>query len=413
MKNSIIPAIILAGLTVICLCKGNSEGAALRIVQLSEPKLTGPVSLEQVLASRRSVRSFSDRALNLVQIGQLAWAGQGITDKQSGFRTAPSAGAIYPIKLYFATKEGIFVYNPDGHSLEEIWSQDVRARLADAALKQEAVANAPCDIIIAGSATKLAAKYSNKAKRYMLLEAGHVAQNILLQAVSLDLGAVPIGAFDIMNVSRVFRLPVNLEPLYIICVGYPAEGMVTEKEWEQKETHEMSSKKTKKAVLIVASKNFRDEELFETKLALTGAGVETVIASTKTGTINGMLGGKAEASILVKDIVVDEYDAVIFVGGSGAREYFNNQVALNIARQAKTKGKVLAAICIAPTVLANADVLSGIRVTSFPSERAVLQKAGARYTGAAVEQDGLIITGEGPKAASQFGQTIATMLAGK
>ncbi len=413
MKNLIIPKIILAGLTAVCLCKGNSEGAALKVVQLSEPRLTGPVSLEQVLASRRSIRSFSSQALSMTQICQLAWAGQGITDKQNGLRTAPSAGAIYPIKLYFATKEGIFIYNPDKHSLEEVSSQDARASLAAAALKQEAAANAPCDIIIAGSATKLAAKYGNKAKRYMLLEAGHVAQNILLQAVSLDLGAVPIGAFDIMNVSRACKLPVSLEPLYIICVGYPAGGAAAEKEWEQKETREMNSKRAKKAVLIVASENFRDKELFETKRALTEAGVETAIASTKTGTLKGMLGGKAEASILIRDVVVDEYDAIIFVGGSGAKEYLNNQVALNIARQAKTKGKVLAAICIAPTVLANAGVLSGIRVTSFPSERGALQKAGAQYTGVAVEQDGFIITGEGPKAASQFGQAIATTLAGK
>ena len=159
--------------------------------------------------------------------------------------------------------------------------------------------------------------------------------------------------------------------------------------------------------MIIASENFRDEELFETKFVLDGAGVETVTASTRTGVINGMLGGSAEARILVRDIVVNDYDAIIFIGGSGAREYFDSGVALDIAREAADKRKVLAAICIAPSVLANAGVLTGVRATSFVSERARLQRAGAIYTGAPVERDGPIITGRGPEAARLFGEAVA------
>jgi len=165
--------------------------------------------------------------------------------------------------------------------------------------------------------------------------------------------------------------------------------------------------------LIIARENFRDEELFETKFVLDNAGVETIIASTRTGVIKGMLGGSAEAGILVKDIVVDDYDAIIFVGGSGAKEYFNNGVALDIAREATDKGKVLAAICIAPVVLANAGVLNGVRATSFLSERPRLLKAGAIYTGAPVERDGSVITGSGPRAASLFGEAIADAIFGR
>jgi len=422
MKRLTIFVIILAGFAAICLGQpppATSGGqykpqtSPLKIVQLSEPRLTGPVSFEQALAKRRSVRQFTSQQLNFAQIGQLAWAGQGITEKQRGFRTAPSAGAIYPIKLYFATQDGLFVYNPNKHSLEEILSQDVRDRLSEAALRQKAVAGAACDIIIAGAERKLAVKYGNKARRYMLLEAGHIAQNIQLQAVSLGLGSVPIGAFDIRDVSSVCKLPTNLEPIYIICVGYPAGQVVIKRGEEEKETRQMESPEVKKAVLIIASENFRDEELFETKQALEKAGVETVIASTKTAVLIGMLGGRAEATILVNELRVDDYDAIIFVGGPGAREYFDSQVALNIAREAAEKEKVLAAICIAPAVLANAGVLDGIRATSFSSERGKLKKAGAIYTGAAVERDGLIITAKGPRAASQFGKAIAETLAGR
>jgi protease I len=404
MKRLIILATILAALAIICFGQYKPRISQAKIIQLPEPKLTGRVSLEQVLATRRSVRQFTDQQLSFVQIGQLAWAGQGITEKQRGFRTAPSAGALYPMKLYFVTPDGMFVYHPEGHNLEEIFSEDIRDRLSLAALGQEHVADAACDIIIAGSVRKLAVKYHDKARRYMLLEAGHISENILLQAVSLELGCVPVGAFDISDVHKLCKMPGNPEPLLIVCVGYPDGQAKAEKGEEQKST------KAKRAVLIIASKNFRDEELFETKRALGEAAVETVIASTKTGVIKGMLGGKAEAEIHVNDIVVDDYDAIIFVGGVGAREYFNNRIALNIAREAVSKGKVLAAICVAPGVLADAGVLDGVRATSFSSERIKLIKAGAKYTGADVERDGLIITGSGPKAASQFGKTIVQAL---
>ena len=234
-------AIILAGFTTVCLGQYKSRVSPLKIIQLSAPRLTGPVSLEQALAKRRSVREFTHQQLNFAQIGQLAWAGQGITEKRRGFRTAPSAGAIYPIKLYFATQEGMFVYHPDEHSLEGIFSEDIRSRLAAAALEQKAVADAACDIIIAGSVKKLAAKYGNKARRYMLLEAGHIAENIQLQVVSLELGSVPIGAFDIRDVSKVCKLPTNLEPLLIICVGYPTEQTAIERGEEEKEARKMDS----------------------------------------------------------------------------------------------------------------------------------------------------------------------------
>lgn len=420
MKRLTILIIILAGFAIVCLGqyrsppllssgrKTRGRKPTLKIVQLTEPKLTGPVSFEQALAKRRSVRQFTGQPLKFIQIGQLAWAGQGITKPAEGpqpaLRTAPSAGAIYPIELYFATPEGLFVYRPEQHSLEETLNQDVRGRLG-------AVANAPCDIIVAGSERKLAAKFRKEARRYMLLEAGHIAQNIQLQAVCLGLGSVTIGGFDIRGVRKVCRLPKNLEPLYIICVGYPAGQAVPEGGEEEKEARKTERPKAKRAVLITARENFRDEELFETKRVLDAAGVETVIASSRIGAIRGMLGNIAEAVILVNQVRVDDYDAIIFIGGSGAAEYFDSPVALGIAREAAHKRKVLAAICIAPTVLANAGVLNGVRVTSFLSERDKLVQAGALYTGVPVERDRFIITGSGPMAAVPFGQAIADALA--
>ncbi len=403
MKRFIIPAIILVGFAALCPGQRRSRVSPLKIIQLSEPSLKGTVSFEEALAKRRSVRQFTDQHLKSAQIGQLAWAGQGITEPVRGFRTAPSAGAIYPIKIYFATHEGLFVYNAKEHSLEQTLNLDVRGRLA--------ATNAPCNILIAGSERNLAAKFRSEANKYMLLEAGHIAQNIQLQAVCLELGSVVIGGFDARGISRVCKLSRGLEPLLVISVGYPAAETKTEE--DKGEADKVEGPKAKKAVLIVSRENFRDEELFETRRILTEAGVKTVVASTKIGAIRGMLGRLAEATILMKDIVVDDYDAVIFIGGSGATEYFHSRFAWNIARETVQKRKVLGAICIAPTVLANAGLLNGVRSTSFLSERDRLQRAGALYTGVPVERDGLIITGSGPMASVQFGRAIADALADK
>ena len=127
-----------------------------------------------------------------------------------------------------------------------------------------------CDIIIVGSEKKLAARYRDRARQFMLLEAGHIAQNILLQATSLGLGGVPIGAYDPNKARKICNLPEELEVFYMVSIGYPAEQKVSEA--EQKKEQKMEEKKGKKAVLIVAASNFRDEELFRTKEQLEKVG---------------------------------------------------------------------------------------------------------------------------------------------
>jgi protease I len=396
-----------------------TRGSPLKIVQLAEPKLKGQLSFEEALAKRRTVRQFTGQPLKLAEIAQLAWAGQGITERQRGLRTAPSAGELYPIDLYFAVQDGLFVYRPQGHGLEQILEQDVRGMLAAAGSMQEAMVGAGCDIIVAGSTRKLSGQFRDDARKYMLLEAGHIAQNIQLQAVCLDLGSVTIGGFNAKEISRICKLPKEFEPIYVICVGYPTtkgttatEG--TEQQKAPTQTQQPAPGAGKRAVLIVASENFQDEELYVTQRTLEAAGVQTVIASTRLGPIRGMLGGAAEAKIFVNQLRVDDFDAIVFIGGSGAAvEYFGNPVALNIARMAARQRKVLAAISIAPTILANGGVLTGVRATSFLSERDRLVQAGAIYTGAPVERERFIITASGPLAAALFGQAIVDTLSGR
>jgi SagB-type dehydrogenase family enzyme len=199
--------------------QGRLEAAP--IITLPEPDLQGSVSLEQTLVNRRSVRLFQDSPLTDAQIGQLLWAAQGITHP-SGLRTAPSAGALYPLEIYAVTQDGLYHYRPHTHSLEKLLDHDPRPALHQAALRQNPILEAPMVIVISAVFERTAQKYGDaRTPQYAYLEAGHVAQNILLQAVALDLGAVPIGAFYEDQVSKALSLPSDQTPLYLIPVGYP------------------------------------------------------------------------------------------------------------------------------------------------------------------------------------------------
>lgn len=185
--------------------------------------LTGETSLEEALVRRRSVREFRDTPLTTAELGQLLWAAQGITNER-GFRTAPSAGALYPLETYVATADGLFHYDPEGHKLWTVSQADARQGLYDAALRQEPVLQAPAVFVLTAVYERTAEKYgTERSPRYVHLEAGHAAQNLLLEAVVLGLGAVPIGAFEDLRIQKVLGLPADHEPLYLIPVGHPRD----------------------------------------------------------------------------------------------------------------------------------------------------------------------------------------------
>jgi SagB-type dehydrogenase family enzyme len=191
------------------------------VIALPAPQLKGTLSLEEALARRRSVRDFADTPLTLAELGQLLWAAQGTTDP-AGLRTAPSAGALYPLEVYAVTGEAVFHYEPGRHQIAVHVQGDLRPALHAAALRQDSVLNAPAVITIAAVYARTAGKYGEeRSPRYVHLEAGHAAQNILLQAVSLELGGVPIGAFEDNRVKQALSLPADQQPLYLIPVGHP------------------------------------------------------------------------------------------------------------------------------------------------------------------------------------------------
>lgn len=202
-------------------------------VKLPEPRLSSAISVEEALLNRRSVREFDDEALTISQVSQLLWAAYGITEDRSspaflrgGFRTAPSAGGLYPLEIYLIAGKvtglaaGIYKYRSENHTLEMISDGDVRKELAKAAVDQEFILTAPATLFFSADFSRTTQKYGNRGReRYVCMDLGHAAQNVYLQAYALNLGTCAVGAFTDEMVSMVMELTDNEEPLYLMPVG--------------------------------------------------------------------------------------------------------------------------------------------------------------------------------------------------
>lgn len=190
-------------------------------ITLPPPALRGTVSLEEALARRRSCRRFQPRPLTLAEIGQLLWAANGLSDADLDRRTTPSAGALYPCEWYVTWAEGTYHYRPRGHYLRFVQQADARELLARAAW-QDFVAQAPCVFVVAADYERTTPRYGSRGReRYVPMDAGHSIQNLLLQAVTLGLGSVPVGAFDDAAVAQAMALPSEQTPLCLLPVGWP------------------------------------------------------------------------------------------------------------------------------------------------------------------------------------------------
>jgi len=200
-----------------------SGGEETKRIRLPGVTGEGEVSVEKALQTRRSVREYTDEALDLETLSRLLWAAQGVTEKRYGLRTAPSAGATYPLELYVATGEHLARYDPAEHDLTVTLEEDVRNVLAMAALGQLCVEKAPAVFVFAADVSRTAARYGERAERYVKIEVGCASENLMLQAVALGLGSVAVGAYDDEAVKSIMRLPDGQEVFLIVPVGRPAE----------------------------------------------------------------------------------------------------------------------------------------------------------------------------------------------
>lgn len=198
-------------------------------IDLPEPITYGSVSIEEAISDRRSVRKFLRYPLNLNQISQILWSAQGISDTVRDLRTVPSAGALYPLEVYLFAGEveglnpGIYKYIPSDHGLLPVVRGDKRRELTRACLNQSFIENAPAVLLVTAVVQRTEARYGSRAERYVFIEAGHLGQNVSLEAVSLGLSSVMVGAFDDEKVILTLGGVQEEIPVYVIPFGYKSD----------------------------------------------------------------------------------------------------------------------------------------------------------------------------------------------
>jgi len=192
--------------------------------ELPEPRTDGDVSVEETLLKRRSVRTYSGKALTLEEVSQLLWAAQGITNAR-GFRTAPSAAATYTLETYLVVGdvsglvEGVYRYQPAGHNLVKLLDSDYRPELTRKSAGRYFIEGGAIYILFTGVYRRIARDAGDEGVKYVHMEVGHAAQNVYLQAVALGLGTVVCGGIDADGIRQVLELPESEEPLYFMPVG--------------------------------------------------------------------------------------------------------------------------------------------------------------------------------------------------
>lgn len=211
------------------LAKGNTQYLE-DVMKLPQAKTQGTVAVEQAIDQRRTVRTYKPTMLSLEQLAQLLWSAQGITGNKGGKRAAPSAGALYPMDVYIVAGQGcvaqieagVYHYEPDRHVLSKVANKDLRDGVARAALSQMWIARAPVNLVITAEYNRVGVKYGERGVRYAMIEAGHIGQNLFLQAETLGLKAGIVGAFHDTELKKILNLPRAHEPLLIMPVGYCA-----------------------------------------------------------------------------------------------------------------------------------------------------------------------------------------------
>jgi SagB-type dehydrogenase family enzyme len=220
---------VLVGTSAAAVLVTGLHAQEVTVIPLPAPRLDSPASIERTLSQRRSVRDFAARPLTLEAVAQLLWAAQGLSEPAAGLRTAPSAGARYPLETYLVAgtvdglPAGLYRYRPADHALEEVRPGDFRRPIAAAALRQSFVQDAPATLVLTAAFSRSEGRYGARAARYVPMEVGAAAQNVALQAVALALGTVFVGAFQDEAVTRALDLPPRHAPMAILPIGYPRD----------------------------------------------------------------------------------------------------------------------------------------------------------------------------------------------
>ena len=241
MKKNYLFCFIL--LSFIACESSDKEQVQTKLTKLDNPQLTyilpspitdGAVSVESAMAKRRSQRNYIDKSISAEQLSQILWAAYGVTELtpdrpsvKGGFRTAPSAGALYPFEIYAIVSKvngieaGAYRYDPIEHKIIRTIDKDIREEFSAAAVGSVFIKDAPVILFYSAIFSRMTVKYGDRGReRYVCMDLGHSAQNVYLQAEALNLGTCAIGAFSDNRISRLMQLAEDEEPLYIMPVGH-------------------------------------------------------------------------------------------------------------------------------------------------------------------------------------------------
>jgi len=204
------------------------------IIKLPQPRYKSDFSIEECLLLRRSIREYKKEPLTLAEVSQILWAAYGINEEidnppaylRGGLKTAPSAGALYPLEIYLVAGEvtglekGVYKYITEDHALQKVQDGDIRADLCNAGLDQDMIEDAPADLVFSGIYSRTTIRYGERGRlKYVPIDVGHAGQNVYLQAIALGIGTCAIGAFDDEMVKMVMEFPEEEEPMYIMPLG--------------------------------------------------------------------------------------------------------------------------------------------------------------------------------------------------
>ena len=367
-------------------------------IVLGEPNMLGTMTVETAIAQQKNIRTFLPQQLEPSQLRQLAWAGQSITP--AIIRQQNVEYTVAPMELYFCLWPGVYRYNAAANTLDSVALLDVRGMLAGAARSEASLKEAPCVILITGTAATSSGIPREQMRNIMMLIAGKTAQNISLEAQSLGLGTLGVISFDMGKVKRIARLPAQQEPLYILTVGYPVSERIAER-------------RTATRVLFIMPGSSRPDELFQTMDLLNASGIRTILAQSgptlvRTETTQRRL----EPDLTIQDVNVADYDAIIPVSGAGNPGFMRSPILLRIIRDAVNQGKIVGAAGETTGALANAGVLAGVRITGDPIQ-VNNNRTGAIYTGNLIEVDKGIVTALNPRQSTLFARAIMAALRGE
>jgi protease I len=381
-----------------------SARGVMKSVQLPAPSMSSSITVEAALTRIQSLTIPSDQQLKLSDLGQLAWAAQGRPTS-----AVPSGGLTTDermlMKVHFVLPDGLYLYVPSSHSLEETRDGDHRASLSTGLLNQQSAPVGGCQIVVSGALKDFSTRYGARARNVMLILAGQMVQSIQLEAAALNLTFVGINNVDVATARRICAFSRDIDPLYVIVVGYAPTAPAGN-------SPAAPAGGSSKVVIITPQNGFQDEEFFETKRGLELNSVQVVVASMRPGPIRSMGNRMAQADMAITDVHAANFNAIILIGGVGTMELTKTRPLWDLIREAAAQRKVMAASGNAPAILAAATVLKGSRVTGAAEIQPMLVTAGATFTGRTVEKDGPLVTSIGPGAIPLFVQAILDEIAG-